>query len=100
MAQSLDRALAVVTEARRRHVRVRAYISCALGCPFEGAVPPELAADLARALHAHAPDAEIVISDTIGAGTPGEMARVLAHTLPHVPVDSIAVHCATAHDPP
>jgi len=96
VAQSLDRALAVAAEARRRNIRVRAYISCALGCPFEGAVPPELAADLARALHAHAPETEIVISDTIGTGTPGEMARVLAHTLAHVPINRIAVHCASA----
>ena len=70
-----------------------ADISCCLGCPFEGDVPAELVAELSKALHAGG-CSEIVISDTIGTGTPGSMAKALERTLAHgVPVEDIAVHC-------
>jgi len=91
VAEAVGRALEITTAARQRGVGVRGYISCCLGCPFEGAVAPELVAELARALHAGGCE-EVVVSDTIGTGTPGSMGAVLAATLAHVPVEDVAVH--------
>ena len=88
-----ERALAIAAAANPRGVAVRGYLSCALGCPFEGAVPPELVASIAHDLYTGG-CYEVVISDTIGTGTPGSMARVLELTMQAgVPVEHIAVHC-------
>lgn len=89
--QSMRRALEVTAAARERGIGVRAYISTCLGCPFEGPVSPELVAALASELHVSGCD-EVVISDTIGIGTPGSMARVLTLTAARVPVERLAVH--------
>ena len=90
--QSTETALAIVAKAKSSGIATRGYISCALGCPFEGEVHPSAVAEIAKALFDGGCD-EIVISDTIGTGTPGSMRSVLALTLPHVPVEHIAVHC-------
>jgi len=93
IAQATERALEIAAEAAPRGVAVRGYLSCALGCPFEGAVPPELVASLALELY-NGGCYEVAISDTIGTGTPGSMARVLQLTLAAgVPVERLAVHC-------
>jgi len=92
LQQQVERASAIVEEASRRGLSSRAYISCALGCPFEGHIEPAAVASIAHALHENGCD-EIVLSDTIGAGTPGDMAALLAEVLPHVPVEHLAVHC-------
>lgn len=92
VAGSMDRALEVAAAAKARGMGVRGYISCCLGCPFEGEVEAELVADLSKALYEGGCD-EIAISDTIGTGTPGSMSRVLHATLRHVPVEALAVHC-------
>ena len=92
MKQQLERATAVVAAATQRGIPARGYISCALGCPFEGSVAPSAVAPLARALH-EAGCYEVVISDTIGTGTAGSMADVLRAVLVDVPVESVAVHC-------
>lgn len=89
--ESLDRALGIAAEARRRGLGVRAYLSCCLGCPFEGAISPVAVAELARALHEGGCE-EIVLSDTIGTGTPGHLGAVLRLVLPHVPPEHLAVH--------
>jgi len=90
--QQIDRASAIITEASWRGLGSRAYISCALGCPFEGPIEPAAVASIAHALHESGCD-EIVLSDTIGTGTPGSMAALLAEVLPQVPVEHLAVHC-------
>ena len=90
--QSTETALAIVAEAKSSGIATRGYISCCLGCPFEGEVPPSAVAEIAKTLYDGGCD-EIVISDTIGTGSPGSMRAVLALTLPHVPVEAIAVHC-------
>lgn len=90
--QSTEMALSIVAEAKRHGQATRGYVSTALGCPFEGPVSPRAVADLSRQLYEGGCD-EIVIADTIGTGTPGSMAAVLALTLAHVPAADIAVHC-------
>lgn len=92
MQQQLDSAVAIAADAVDRGVPVRGYISCALGCPFEGPVAAEAVAPLAKALYDAGCD-EVVLADTIGTGTPGDMAALLQAVLPHVPVERLAVHC-------
>ncbi|KAI9168309.1 hypothetical protein H9P43_007681 [Blastocladiella emersonii ATCC 22665] len=92
IAESLARFEDVMREARAHAVPVRGYVSCVLGCPYEGAVAPEKVAEVAAKLldmGCH----EISLGDTIGVGTPGSMARMLDHVLRIVPVDKVAVHC-------
>jgi hydroxymethylglutaryl-CoA lyase len=92
VAQSCETAVAILKEAKANGVATRGYISCCLGCPFEGDVDYSVVASIAKRLYDAGCD-EIVISDTIGTGTPGSMATVLDLTLRHVPVSAIAVHC-------
>ena len=92
IAQSMERAVAIAAEANARGVAVRGYMSTCLGCPFEGEVPPGLVGEMARELYA-AGCYEVVVSDTIGVGTPGGISRVLAQVMKHVPASHIALHC-------
>ena len=71
IAESLERAKPVFDAARVNHVRVRGYISCVLGCPYEGAVDPQKVAEVADALHRMGAY-EISLGDTIGTGTAGK----------------------------
>lgn len=71
---------------------VSSYISCVLGCPYEGKVSPKTVADLAARLYSLG-CYEISLGDTIGIGTPGEMKALLMEVLKVVPVNVVAVHC-------
>ncbi len=91
IAESLDRFFKVVAEARRQGVGVRGYVSCALGCPYEGAVAPRRTAAVARALKDMG-CGEISLGDTIGVGTP-LAARALVETVAEeIGLESLAVH--------
>jgi hydroxymethylglutaryl-CoA lyase len=81
----------VTDAALQAGLRVRAYLSTAFGCPFEGAVPADRVADLSeRLLDLGA--FEVAVSDTIGIGHPGQVARVLDVLGARVPVDRLALH--------
>lgn len=90
--EQVERAVVLTAEAEVRQLTSRTYISCALGCPFEGAISPHAVAKIAHELHA-AGCREVVLSDTIGTGTPGSMATLLKAVLPLVPAEHLAVHC-------
>ena len=91
IAESLERFAPVCAAASERGIRIRGYVSCALGCPYEGAVPPESVADIAGRLMALG-CYEISLGDTIGVGTPGA-ARALVETVgATLPRDCMAVH--------
>jgi hydroxymethylglutaryl-CoA lyase len=92
IAESLDRFRPVVEAARAKGMRVRGYISCVAGCPYEGAVAPEAVARVAQALHAMG-CAEISLGDTIGTGTPRKMQAMIEAVAHEVPLDRLAVHC-------
>jgi len=92
MQQQLEGAVTLVADAVALGVPARGYISCALGCPFEGAVGADAVVPLAKAL-ADAGCDEVVLADTIGTGTPGSMATLLHAVLPQVSVERLAVHC-------
>ncbi len=82
--QVCDRALAAGP-------RVRAYLSTAFGCPYEGAVAPETVAEIGARLLALGAF-EVAISDTIGIAHPGQVSQVLDRLLETIPVDQIALH--------
>lgn len=89
--ESLARIEAVCREAKTFRMRVRGYLSCALGCPFEGRVAPGRVAALAEALH-DLGCYEISLGDTIGIGTPGRARELVAAVSGAIPLRAIAVH--------
>ncbi len=91
IAESLDRFAPVAAAARQHGVRVRGYVSCVLGCPYEGAIEPARVADIAAHL-AGLGCTEISLGDTIGVGTPGRVAALIAAVAAVVPLDRLAVH--------
>jgi hydroxymethylglutaryl-CoA lyase len=92
IAESIDR-FAPVTEAARHHgIKVRGYISCVVGCPYEGDIAPEKVAEVARALNGQGVY-EISLGDTIGVGTPLVLKRMIAAVAAHIPVNQLAIHC-------
>lgn len=92
IAESLDRFAPVVTAAREKAIPVRGYVSCALDCPYEGGIAPAQVAGVAEKLLAMG-CYEIVVSDTIGTGTPGRTQAMLDAVMEKVPVDRLALHC-------
>jgi hydroxymethylglutaryl-CoA lyase len=91
IAESLAAYRIVCDEAAAGGMRVRAYLSTAFGCPFEGAVPVDTVCDLtARLVDMGA--YQVAISDTIGVAHPGQVADVVGAALRRVPVDKIALH--------
>ena len=91
IAESLERARPIFAAARAGQVRVRGYISCVLGCPYEGDVDPRVVAEIAEALFA-AGAYEISLGDTIGVGTAGKAAALFALVAERVPVAALAGH--------
>ena len=91
IAESLARFVPLLDAARARDIRVRGYVSCVLGCPYEGEVAPGKVAEVAGELHALG-CYEISLGDTIGTGTPGK-ARTLFDTVARVvPRERLAGH--------
>ena len=78
-------------EAKREGLRVRGYVSTCFGCPYEGAVPPERVADVARRLVDQGCD-EVSIGDTIGVAVPTQVADLLGRLGQATPPDRLAVH--------
>ena len=79
-------------EAAREHdIRVRGYVSCVLGCPYEGEVSPAKVAEVARELYAMG-CYEVSLGDTIGTGTPGETRTLFDTVAREVPRERLAGH--------
>jgi len=91
IAESLARFEPVVAAARARDIRVRGYISCVLGCPYEGDIAPDAVARVADALYRMG-CYEVSLGDTIGVGTPGRTQAMLDAVARDVPVDKLAGH--------
>ncbi|HEX8909956.1 MAG TPA: hydroxymethylglutaryl-CoA lyase [Anaeromyxobacteraceae bacterium] len=89
--ETLARFAEVASAARRHGIRLRGYVSCALGCPYEGAVPASAVAAVAARLLDLGCD-EISLGDTIGVGTPGAAAALVDAVAARVPRERIAVH--------
>jgi hydroxymethylglutaryl-CoA lyase len=91
IAESLNRFMPIFASACPAKARVRGYVSCALGCPYEGAVDPARVADVAGKLF-DAGCYEISLGDTIGVGTPKAAQQMLATVAKRVPVANLACH--------
>jgi len=91
IAESLEGYRAVCARAHDANLPVRAYVSTAFGCPFEGAIDPTAVADLSAAL-IDMGAREVAVSDTIGIGHPGQVAAVLEAVTRRVEIDRIALH--------
>lgn len=91
VAESLERFAAVIKSALAVDVKVRGYISCVAGCPYEGAVPIQRVAELAQHL-ADLGCYEISLGDTIGVATPGQVKSLLHRVSTQVPMKQLAVH--------
>ncbi len=89
--ESLDRFAPVAEKARAAGLRVRGYVSCALGCPYEGEVSADAVLHVAVSLLAMG-CYEISIGDTIGTGTPLKARRLIERVASAVPPARIALH--------
>ncbi|KAK3880840.1 hypothetical protein Pcinc_014698 [Petrolisthes cinctipes] len=92
ISESLERFQAVVKAAQEKGVRVRGYVSCVCGCPYEGSVDPKTVAKVALAMYQMG-CYEISLGDTIGVGTPGCIKRMLEEVMTVLPAEVLAVHC-------
>lgn len=88
---SLQRFVPVMEAARARGIRVRGYVSCVLGCPYEGDITPDAVATVARELHQMG-CYEVSLGDTIGVGTPGKAAALFNRVAADVPREQLAGH--------
>ena len=91
IAESLARFEPVMAAAKVAGVKVRGYVSCVLGCPYEGEIAPAAVAKVAATLFEMG-CYEISLGDTIGTGTPGKTLRMLDAVAARVPVDRLAGH--------
>ncbi|WEZ85279.1 hydroxymethylglutaryl-CoA lyase (plasmid) [Rhizobium sp. 32-5/1] len=88
---SLARFVPIMDKARHHKVRVRGYVSCVLGCPYEGEVPAVAVARVASRLFEMG-CYEISLGDTIGIGTPTKARSLIERVAADVPMDRLALH--------
>lgn len=91
IAESIQRIADIILVAKKNHITVRGYISCTMGCPYEGMIPIENTVKIAQQLLTLGCD-EIVIADTIGTGTPLLAHTILHAVMQHIPLEKIAIH--------
>jgi hydroxymethylglutaryl-CoA lyase len=91
IAESIERFAPVAKKSKDAGLRLRGSISCALGCPYQGDVPVSSVVDVVKRLADLGCD-EIDIADTIGVGTPGRTARVIAAASKAFPVERLSGH--------
>lgn len=89
--ESLQNITDILAAAKKEKIRVRAYLSCVLGCPYEGDMPPEKVAALTGKLLKMG-CYEISLGDTIGVGTPLKVKRLLNAVSKQAPIKQLAVH--------
>ncbi|MDP2794855.1 MAG: hydroxymethylglutaryl-CoA lyase [Sulfurisoma sp.] len=91
IAESLERFRPVVAAAREADIKVRGYVSCVLGCPWEGEIKPTAVAEVAWALFdmgCH----EVSLGDTIGSGTPDATKVMIEAVAKRMPLKKMAGH--------
>ena len=89
--ESLERFMPVMAKAQTAGIRVRGYVSCVLGCPYEGQVSPTLVAKISQQL-LDMGCYEVSLGDTIGVGTPASTSALLNELLASIPTDKLAMH--------
>lgn len=91
ISESLDRFLPVMEAARLHGITVRGYVSCVLGCPYEGTVAPKQVAAVANELYAMG-CYEVSLGDTLGTGTPGATRTLFDVVAGQIPRGKLAGH--------
>jgi hydroxymethylglutaryl-CoA lyase len=90
-AESLERLVPVVDLASASNIRIRGYVSCVAGCPYDGDVAPADVVRMARAL-IDMGCYEVSLGDTIGVGTGGQIRQIIERVAAEVPREKIAMH--------
>ena len=91
IAQTLERFQPIFERAKSDGVAVRGYVSCVLGCPYQGEVPIDDVVQLARALHLMG-CYEVSLGDTIGVGSPNKARALMRAVAQEIPASAIAGH--------
>jgi len=89
--ESIERFRPVVAAAHAHGIKVRAAVSCALGCPYQGEVSADEVERVVRLMHAIGVD-HCGIADTIGVGTPRRVQAAMERALKHFPIDEVSGH--------
>ncbi|MBY6211804.1 hydroxymethylglutaryl-CoA lyase [Microbulbifer agarilyticus] len=89
--ESLERFRPLAEQARMDGIPVRGYVSCVLGCPYEGDIPAAKVAEVSRAL-LDMGCYEISLGDTIGVGTPEKARHMMETVAGQIPMEKLAVH--------
>lgn len=91
IAESLARFEPIMAAAKEKNIAVRGYVSCVVGCPYEGDIESEKVAEVAAKLYEMG-CYEISLGDTVGVGTPGKVQDMLRAVSAAVPMERLAVH--------
>ncbi len=91
VAESIERFKPVIERARADGIRVRGYVSCVLGCPYDGEVAPKAVVDVSKTLF-DLGCYEVSLGDTIGVGTPLKARQMLRAVAGSVPMPKLAMH--------
>ena len=91
ISESLARFVPIIEAARQHGISVRGYVSCVLGCPYEGQVNPQQVAQVAQELYAMG-CYEVSLGDTIGTGTPTATRTMFEAVTAYVPREKLAGH--------
>lgn len=91
ISESLERFAPVIAAAKAQNVRVRGYVSCVLGCPYQGEVPLSDVVRVAKTLFEMG-CYEVSLGDTIGVGTPIQAQRMLSAVAEEVAIERLALH--------
>ncbi|WP_345888000.1 hydroxymethylglutaryl-CoA lyase [Shewanella algae] len=89
--ESIARFEPLLSRAKEQGIRVRGYVSCVLGCPYDGEIAPAEVARVADILH-QLGCYEISLGDTIGVGTPLKARKMVETVADRVPVERLALH--------
>lgn len=90
--ESLERFAPVLERAKAQNIQVRGYVSCVVGCPYEGKISPIEVARVAEKMMDMG-CYEISLGDTIGVGTPKDISDMLEEVSKAVSYDNLALHC-------
>ena len=89
--ESFSRFEPIIEAALERGVKVRGYISCVLGCPYEGEVSPDAVERVAVLMKGIGVD-HCGVADTIGVGTPRRVQAAMERALKHFPIEEVSGH--------
>ena len=91
IAESIERFKPVTALAKERNIKIRAYVSCVLGCPYEGEIAPKTVVDVTHQLLSLGAD-EIDLGDTIGVGTPKQTTTLIESIREFIPLSKVSMH--------